>query len=86
MSAKLFLDSVQCVDGRLLLGFSVGSPVEISGAEKRRDLAGGLSEYALTVSSGDDHFDVRAAVDADGNTRKVIASSESIPDDWHEGA
>ena len=84
MSAKLFLDSVQCVDGRLVLGFSVGAAVGLSGMEKRRDLPEGLAEYAVTVSSGGDAFELRAVADAGGNVRNVIASAESIPDDWHE--
>lgn len=84
MSAKLFLDSAECVDGRLVLGFSVGAAVVMTGAEKRRDLPEGLGEYALTVSRGEDHFEVRTVADADGNVSKVIASSGCIPDDWHE--
>jgi hypothetical protein len=68
----------------LVLGFSVGTPVALSGAEKRRDLPGGLAEYAMTASSGDDHFELRTVADTSGEVRKVIASSESIPDHWHE--
>ena len=86
MGAKLFLDSAECVDGRLVLGFSVGAAVALSGAEKRRDLPEGLGEYAMTVSSGDDQFEVRTVADADGNVSKVIASSGSIPEDWHEAS
>jgi len=84
MSATLFVDSVQCADGRLVLGFSVGAAVALSGAEKRRDLAEGLGEYVMTVWSGDDQFEVRTIADGDGNVSKVIASAGSIPEDWHE--
>ena len=86
MAAKLFVDSVECVDGRLVLGFSVGAPVVLSGADKRRDLSEGRGEYVMTVSSGEDHFELRTVADVGGNVTKVIASSGSIREDWHEGS
>jgi hypothetical protein len=83
MSDKLFLNSVQLENGRLLLGFAVGTPVALSDAEKVRDLAGGFAEYAVTVTSGDDRLQIRAVADPEGRVEKVIASAEPIPDGWH---
>ena len=84
MGAKLFLDSAECVDGRLVLGFSVGTAVVMTGAEKRRDLPEGLGEYMMTVSSGEDQFELRTVADAEGNVTKTIASAGTIPENWHE--
>lgn len=84
MSARLFLNAVECVGGRMLLGFAVGAAVVLGDSEKLRDLPGGLSEYAVTVSRGDDRFNIRTVADGDGNVEEVVASSEPIPDDWYE--
>ena len=84
MSGKLFLNSVECTGGSMLLGFAVGEPVVLGDAEKRRDLPDGSAEYAMTASSGSHQFEVRCVADSDGNVEKVIASAAPIPDDWHE--
>ncbi|HUW57933.1 MAG TPA: hypothetical protein VMZ92_14930 [Planctomycetota bacterium] len=84
MSGKLFLNAVGCAGGRMLLGFAVGTTVVLTDSEKLRDLPGGLSEYAMTVSNGDDAFNIRTIADGDGNVEEVIASAGTIPDDWHE--
>ena len=84
MPDRLFLNSVQLEGGRLMLGFAVGTPVVLGDAEKLRDLDGGRAEYAVTVSGGDEQFEVRAVADAEGAVAQVIASAGPIPDDWHE--
>ena len=84
MSGRLFLNAVECMGGRMLLGFGVGTGVVLSDGEKVRDLPDGLAEYAMTLSSGGDQFNVRGIVDARGNVAELIASSQPIPDDWRE--
>ena len=84
MSGKLSLSSVACAADRMTLEFAVGTPVVLKNLAKRRDLPGGLAEYAVTVLHHDDRFDVRAIVGSDGSITKVIASSEPIADDWYE--
>jgi hypothetical protein len=86
MSAKLFLGSVECVEGKVLLGFTAGTPVAMADSRKLRDLGDGLAEYSVTVSAKGGRFDVRTVTDRAGCVVKVIASSEPIPDDWHEDA
>jgi len=84
MSEKLFLKTIHCAGGTLTLELAVGTSVVLDDLEKRRDLPGGRTEHAVTVSRDGEHFDVRTVVDADGSITKVVASSVPIPDDWHE--
>ena len=83
MPGKLFVKSIACAGNTLTLELSVGEPVVLDNLVKRRDLPGGLTEHAAAVSRGDDHFNVRTVVDAEGNITRVIASASSIPDDWY---
>ncbi len=84
MSDTLFVSTVKVEEGQLFLGFSVGTPVTLGDATRKRDLPGGLTEYAMTVSSGDKRFELRTVADAEGRVSKVLASTEAVLDDWHE--
>ena len=84
MSDKLFLNTVACTGDGMVLGFAVGTPVVLTDGEKRRELPDGLAEYAMTVSSGGDRFEVRVLADRHGAVQRVIASAGPIADNWHE--
>ena len=84
MSDKLFLNTLACTGDGMVLGFAVGTPVVFTDGEKLRELPDGLTEYAMTVSGGDDRFEVRVVADSAGAVQKVIASAGPAADDWHE--
>jgi hypothetical protein len=84
MAKKLFLSSVRVEDGQVLLGFSPGRTVSIGESQVRRELPDGITEHAASLTDGDDRFDLRTLVDADGRILKAVASAEPISEDWYE--
>ena len=84
MATRLFLNMVTCEADAMQLGFRLGETVTIEGGDKRRDLPDGRVEYAMSVRSGDDRFDVRVLASADGRVLRVHASTVEVPEDWYE--